>query len=110
MKVKVIYTPEGGSKREWTFDAENPAWDLTYVTEVETGWPWEDFSDRLSRGSHIAMRALVYAFRKRDEPRLNIDAVTVTLGELDMEELPEPKPEPKKKAAKKGEGEESGEA
>jgi len=105
MKVKVIYKPEGGSERSWTFDAENPAWDLTYVTELETGWPWEDFSDRLSRGSAIAMRALIYTFRKRDEPRLNIDAVTVTLGEIDFEELPEPKKKASKKEASKDEGE-----
>lgn len=104
-KVKLTYKPEGGSPRMWTFDTENPAWDLAYVTETQTGWPWEEFSEKVSRGSHIALRALVYALRKRDEPRLTIDAVTITLEELDFAEIEaESNPKPKAKAAK-GEGE-----
>jgi hypothetical protein len=91
MKMKFTYSPEGGSKREWMFDAENPAWDLAYVTETETGWAWQEFVEKLAHGSHVALRALVYAFRKRDEQRLTIDAVTVTLGEIDIEDVPEPK-------------------
>ena len=102
MRVQFVYTPEGGSKREWSFDPGNPAWDLAYVTETETGWPWEEFMERLSKGSHIALRAFVYAFRKRDEPKLSIDAVMVTVAEIDMVEI---EPEPKPKKAAKGEGE-----
>lgn len=90
MRVEFKYTPEGGSPRKWAFQPDNPAWDLAYVTENETGWPWEEFMGKLSQGSHIALRALVYAFRKRDEPRLTIDAVTVTIAEVDIEEVEEP--------------------
>ena len=104
--MKFIYTPEGGSKREWTFDPANPAWDLAYVTEIETGWPWQEFMEKLSKGSHVALRALVYAFRKRDEQRLTIDAVKVTVSEFDIEDLePDPKPKKASKEAVKGEGE-----
>ena len=104
MRIEFKYTPEAGSPRTWTFDAENPAWDLAYVAEVETGWAWEQFIQKLSQASHIALRALVYAFRKRDEPNLSINAVTVTIAEVDLNYLePEPKPSPKKAA--KGEGE-----
>jgi len=103
MRVNFVYTPEGGSKREWVFDPSNPAWDLAYVTETETGWPWEEFTEKLSRGSHVALRALVYAFRKRDEPRLSIEAVTVTVSEVDIVEVVEP--EAKLKAVKGKTGE-----
>ncbi len=99
MKVQFTYSPEAGSQRAWTFDPENPDWDLAYVTETETSWPWDEFVEKLSKGSHIALRALVYAFRKRDEPRLSIGAVTVTSSEFDISE-PEPAPKPPKKAAK----------
>jgi hypothetical protein len=99
MRVKFSYTPDGGSRREWVFDPANPSWDLAYVTETETGWPWEQFVDKLGHGSHIALRAMVYAFRKRDEPRLTIDAVQVTVGEIDMDEVEEPKPVKLKKVA-----------
>ena len=97
MKVKCTYKPEAGSQRTWVFDMENPAWDLAYVTETETGWPWQEFLDKLAHGSHIALRALVFTLRKRDEPRLSIDGVTVTFDEVDIDEEPEPKG---KKAAK----------
>jgi hypothetical protein len=97
--MNFVYTPEGGSPRTWSFDPENPAWDLAYVTETETGWPWEEFVAKMAKGSHIALRALVYAFRKRDEPRLSISGVTITVSEIDFEEL-EAESKPAKKAAK----------
>jgi hypothetical protein len=101
MSFHFKYTPEGGSPRTWTFDPGNPAWDLAYVTENETGWPWEEFMGKLAHGSHIALRALVYAFRKRDEPRLTIDAVTITIAEVDIDEVDDV--EPKKVKGKAGE-------
>jgi hypothetical protein len=104
MKIKLTYTPEGGSPREWFFDPENPAWDLAYVTETETGWPWMEFLDKLSHQSHVALRAIVYAFRKREEQRLTLEGVTVTFGEIDVDEVPEPK-KPKLKKVAGGEGE-----
>lgn len=89
-KVKLTYTPEGGSKREWTIDLENPSWDIAFVTEKETGWPWRVFAEKLSDSSHIALRALIYALRKRDEQRLQIDSVTPSLEEIDLEMIEEP--------------------
>lgn len=93
-KVRISYTPEGGSKREWTVDLENPAWDIAYVTEKETGWPWREFADKMRDSSHIALRALVYVLRKRDEQRLQIEAVTVTLDEIDFDLIEDPTPGP----------------
>jgi hypothetical protein len=104
MRVQFVYTPEGGSPRKWEFDPANPAWDLAYVTESETGWPWEEFMDKLAHGSHIALRAFVYAFRKRDEPKLSIGAVMVTVGEIDLVEVETP-PASKPEGSAEGEGE-----
>jgi hypothetical protein len=87
MRIEFVYSPEGGSPRRWTFDPGNPAWDLAYVTETETGWPWEQFMDKIAHGSHVALRALVYAFRKRDEPRLTLQSVTITIAEVDIVEV-----------------------
>ena len=85
--VRIVYTPEGGSKRSWVIDVENPPWDVTFNTERATGWPWEEFAEKLNRASAIAMRALIWTLRKRDEPRLDIEAVTVTFAEVDLEEV-----------------------
>jgi hypothetical protein len=49
-----------------------------------------DFADRLAKSSYIALQALVFTLRKRDEPRLEIGAVQPTLGELEFELIDEP--------------------
>lgn len=106
-KVRISWTPEGGSKREWTVDLENPAWDIAFVTEKETGWPWREFADKLRDSSHIALRALVYVLRKREEQRLQIESVTVTLDEIDFDLVEDAKPAPQPDDA---EDEDAGEA
>lgn len=88
--AKIIYTPEGGSQRVWTFNPERPDWDVAYNTEKTTGWPWAEFSERLGNGSFVALQALVWTLRKRDEPRLDIGAVRVTFDDIEIEEDDEP--------------------
>lgn len=84
--MKIIYTPEGGSKRTWEFEPENPPWDVTYGTEKATGWPWGEFTNKLAQGSVIALQALIWVLRKRDEPKLARDSVTPLWGDVDIEE------------------------
>jgi len=84
-KVKIIYTPDGGSKRTWEVDLENPPWDITFNTEKVTGWPWVEFSEKLGKMSVIALRALIWTLRKRDEPRLDLESVTVMFSELELD-------------------------
>lgn len=82
--MKVTYSPEGGTPRTWSVDLENPAWDLTFATEKATDWPWGVFRERLLSESAIALRALLWVLRKRDEPKLQIDAVKPDLDEIDF--------------------------
>jgi hypothetical protein len=82
--IKVIYTPEGGSRKEWTVDLENPAWDITFATEKATDWPWAVFRQRLMSESAIAYRALLWVLRKRDEPKLAIESVQPAMDEIDF--------------------------
>ncbi|WP_028657107.1 hypothetical protein [Nocardioides sp. J54] len=84
-RIKIIYTPEGGSRRDWIVDLQNPSWDLTYATEKATDWPWGEFTERLGNQSAIATRALLWVLRKRDEPRLTLEAVVPDWDELDFE-------------------------
>jgi len=90
-KIRIVYTPEGGSKRSWEIDNENPPWDVTFATEKATGWPWGEFSQKLGQASVIALRALIWTLRRRDEPRLDIDSVQVLFSEVDVDEV-EPEP------------------
>lgn len=81
---KLIYTPEGGSRREWLLDLNNPAWDITFATEKATDWPWGVFVERIHNQSAIALRALLWVLRKRDEPRLALESVVPNMDELDF--------------------------
>lgn len=83
--MRIIYTPEGGSKRTWDLDLENPDWDVSYSTEKATGWPWLPFREKLGGGSSIALQALVWTLRKREEPRLELAAVTPSWSEVEVE-------------------------
>jgi hypothetical protein len=83
--IKIIYSPEGGSQREWIFDLENPPWDITYATEKATDWPWGVFRARFMNESAIALRALLWVLRKRDEPKLQLDSVVPDPSELAYE-------------------------
>jgi len=92
-RIRITYKPEGGSKRVWEFDNENPPWDVTFSTEKATGWPWGEFALKLGNASVIALRALIWTLRKRDEPRLDIESVQVLFSEFEVEEIdddPEP--------------------
>lgn len=90
-KIKITYRPEGGSVRSWTIDTENPGWDVMFSTEKVTGWPWMVFAERLGNVSAIALQALLFTLRKRDEPRLELDSVRPELSEIDLEII-EPDP------------------
>jgi len=84
--IRLVYTPEGGSKRSWVIDLENPAWDITFATEKVTGWTWAEFSAKIAGSSVIALRALLWALRKRDEPRLALESVEITFSEVTLED------------------------
>ena len=101
--AKIIYTPEGGSRREWVVDLENPDWDIQFGTEKATGWAWVEFAERLENVSAVATRALIWVLRKRTEPKLHIDSVEVPMNSWDIEILDDP-------SADDAEESESGEA
>lgn len=91
--IRVRYTPEGGSERTWLVDCENPAWDLNFATEKATGDPWADLITRVFKKSYPAIQALLWALRKRDEPRLTLDAVRFDYGKDLLIEDPDDDPD-----------------
>jgi len=84
---KLVWTPEGASAREWSFNLQNPTWDIRVQTEKVTDWPWARFNERLLEGSGIAMQALLWVLRKRDEPKLALSSVEPDFDELDPQFL-----------------------
>jgi hypothetical protein len=84
-KLKLIYSPEAATPREFVVDMGNPPWDIMFATEKATDWPWGVFQERLENQSAIAWRALLWVLRKRDEARLKIEYVELNWEELDIE-------------------------
>jgi hypothetical protein len=80
---KLIWTPEGASKQEWSFNIQNPVWDIRIQTEKATGWPWARFAENLMDGSAIAMQALLWVLRKRTERGLTLESVIPDYDELE---------------------------
>jgi hypothetical protein len=85
MKMKVIWTPEARKPEEWVIDRGNPDWTLSYPIEKETGWSWSEFLERIDATSVIAWRALLWALRRAEEPRLPIAAVKFVFDEVTVE-------------------------
>lgn len=106
----LIYRAGKADEQRWQWDPADPDFDVAYAVETETDWPWQIFLSRYAAGSHTALRALVYAFLKRDDDRLRIESVQVKYGDVDYEadkdEVAKPasgEPEPKGKKKKAGE-------
>jgi hypothetical protein len=83
-KLKLTYSPEAATPREFVVDMGNPPFPLMRDTELKTDWPWGIFQERLENQSAIAWQALLWALRKADEPRLKLEWVTLDWSELDI--------------------------
>jgi len=84
---KLIWKPEGASPREWAFNLGKPPWDLRVQTEKVTDWPWGVLQERFLNDSGIAMQAVLWVLRKRDEPKLALPSVIPDFDELEYEVL-----------------------
>ncbi len=85
-KLKLIYSAEGATAREFVVDLANPPFPLMRETERVTDWPWGVFRQRLEDESAIAWQALLWWLRKNDTERgLRIEHVSFDLNEIDFE-------------------------
>lgn len=86
--LKIVYTPEGGSRQEWVIDLQNPAWDLHKAApKAARIVGWVPFAQALEDFDADAWQAMIWALRRRKETRLSLDAVdfpTGLMNELDF--------------------------
>ena len=79
--IKIIYTPEGGSKQSWEVDLQNPAWDLHKAAPKAARISgWVPFAQALEDLDADAWQAMIWALRRRRETRLAFDAVEFPSG------------------------------
>ena len=66
----IAYSPEGEEPKSW--DLGQIKLMATEAEQIErlTDWTWTEASERLTKGSMIALRAIVFILAKREEPTL----------------------------------------
>ena len=84
----ITYQPEGAQPTTWDFKPQKLLNAEAEAIERHTGWTFDEFQDRLMKGSVLAMRALLFVMLKRGDPTLKWDAVQFALGDvkLDMDD------------------------
>ncbi len=74
-------------EQEWTTDASLGQLLNVEVMAIEraTGMALNEFTQALQRGSLTSITALIWVLRRRQEPGLELDAVSFVLDDLDTE-------------------------
>lgn len=81
--LRIIYSPEGGSRQVWEVDLLNPAWDLHKAAPKAAGFRgWVPFTEALEGVDADAWQAMIWALRRRRETRLPFDSVEFPAGLL----------------------------
>lgn len=86
--LRIIYKPEGASRKSWDVDLENPAWDLHKAAPKAAGFRgWVPFAQALEDFDADAWQAMIWALRRREQRGLTFEAVDFPTGlanELDF--------------------------
>lgn len=100
--MKFSYKPEGADEaRVWDFDPDKMKSGEMIAVERLTGLTWPEWIDACSRGSIVAIHALLFVMLKRDMPGLDPGEVEFELDEIDIEASDAPAPKGPKKATKR---------
>lgn len=81
----LVYRPEGADERRWAYRPEKMLTSEAEVIERTTGWTYQEFGEKLVRGSVQARRTLLWVYLKRGEPTLKVTQVDVPAGSIQME-------------------------
>lgn len=81
----LTYRPEGADERRWPFKPERLMSAEAEAIERQTGWTYEEFGERLIKGSVTARRALLWVMLKREEPTLRYSQVDVPSGSVALD-------------------------
>lgn len=84
----LIYRPEGAKERRWTFAPDKLLSSEAEAIEKVTGFTYEEFGQRLIKGSAAARRALLWVYLKREEPTLRHSQIDVPVGAIGVDYEP----------------------
>jgi hypothetical protein len=80
-----VYKPEGATPKKWDFDPSKLMSPEAIAIERLTGMTFGEWQDALSRGSMLALQALLYVLLKRETPTLKFDDVQFCNDDVDVE-------------------------
>lgn len=95
MLYRLVYSPEGGDRQEFEFDADNPLNLEAEALEAVGGESWEDYAFflmRIGSGNARARHALLWVMLRRTQPELRFVDVVFRFGEFVIEEAEESEP------------------
>lgn len=82
--MKLIYTPENGSPREWTFKPRRLLNVEAEEIERRTSMTFAEWTNALQSGSMLAVHALLFVLLRRDQPRLGWEQVQFCDEDVDI--------------------------
>lgn len=83
--MKFVYAPEGAERKAWDFDPNRLLNVEAEVIERQTGFTFNEWLEKVQRGSMLALHGLLFVLLKRENHKLQWDQVQFTLSELDFE-------------------------
>lgn len=106
--LRITYTPTGGESR--LFELNDPEQDMTSLEaeliEDSGGRQWGTYFEwmgAMTAGSFRAVRVFLWILLRRDNPKLNLDALEFPMSALVMETIPDPEPAEPSEPEGKGE-------
>ncbi len=85
MRLTFHYRPEGVDPREWDFTPLKMTNGEAEQIESLTDLTFVEWQNKLLRGSAACTRAYLFVLLKREKPKLTIDQVAFTMGEVEFE-------------------------
>ena len=79
----IAYSPEGEEPKSWDLGEVKLMATEAETIERLTDWTWSEITERLAKGSMIALRSVVFVLAKRDDPTLRYNQFNPPTTELD---------------------------
>lgn len=83
--MQFTFRPEGAEPRTWSFRPERLMSAEAEAIERQTGWTYQEFGERLIKGSVMARRALLWVLLKREDPPLRYSQVDHPAGSMSLD-------------------------
>lgn len=82
--MQFVYTPEGAEPLSWPFNPNKLMSPECEAIEKRTGMTFAEWQQAVTKGSVLAIHALLFVLLKRTDPTLRWEAVQFCMAEVDF--------------------------